>query len=203
MKIFSRAETNTSSDGWVSDGAEFDQPSDGVLVQSVLTGRVVQGGGGGDRQVWVEVQVGGAGQGALRRAARRLLRADEVVVVVMVVMVEVMVAVGVGGVPQGEDVSPAGRQGGLRRGQVGAGAPHRDGLPGQWGQNHRVRVEQRGGCSLEDELGALDALILITLRTHTALISIKQQETLILLQLTAFVPFTIKDLDSLQCVCLY
>lgn len=164
-----RAETNTWSDGGVSDGAEFDQPSDGVLVQSVLTGRVVQSGGGGDRQVWVEVQVGGAGQDALRRAARRLLRADEVVVVVMVVMVEVVVAVGVGGgVPQGEDVSPAGRQRGLGRGQVGAGAPHRDGLPGQRGQNHRVRVEQRGGCSLEDELGALDALILITLRTHTA-----------------------------------
>ena len=137
-------------------------------MQSVLTGGVVQGGGGGDREVWVEVQVGGAGQGALRRATRRLLRADKVVVVVMVVMVEVVVAVGVGGgVPQGEDVSSAGRQGGLGRGQVGAGAPHRGGLPGQRGQNHRVRMQQRGGCSLEDELGALDTLILITLRTDT------------------------------------
>lgn len=134
-------------------------------MQSVLTGGVVQGGGGGDGWVRVEVQVGRAGQGALRRGAGRLLRADEVVVVMMVVMVEVVVAVGVGGgVPQGQDVSPAGRQGWLGWGQVGAGAPQRDGLPWQRGQNHGVTVEQRGGCSLQDKLGALDALILITLR---------------------------------------
>lgn len=112
--------------------------------------------------------MGGAGQGALRRSTRRLLRADEVVVVVvMVVMVEVMVAAGVGGgVPQGEDVSPAGRQGGLGGGQVGAGAPQRGGLPWQRRQHHGVAVDQRGGGGLEDKLGALDALILITLRTR-------------------------------------
>lgn len=147
-----------------SDGAEFNQPSDRVLMKSVLTGGVVQGGGTGHRQVWVEVQVGGAGQGALWRGAGRLLRADEVVVV-MVVMVEVVGAVGVGGgVPQGQDVSSTGRKGGLGWGQVGAGAPQCGGLPRQRGQDHGVTVEQRGGCSLEDKLGALDALILIALR---------------------------------------
>lgn len=111
--------------------------------------------------------MGGAGQGSLRRGARRLLRADKVVVVMMV-MVEVVVAVGVsGGVPQHQDVSPAGGKGGLGGGQVGAGAPQCGGLPGQRSQDDGVTVEQRGGCSLEDELGALDALILIALKTET------------------------------------
>lgn len=111
--------------------------------------------------------MGGAGQGALRRGARRLLRADEVVVV-MVVMVEVVVAVGVsGGVPQHQDISPAGGKRGLGGGQVGAGAPQCGGLPRQRSQDDRVTVQQRGGCSLEDELSALDALILIALRRQT------------------------------------
>lgn len=95
--------------------------------------------------------------------AGRLLRADEVMVVVM--EVEVVVTVGVSrGAPQGQDVSPAGRQGGLGGSQIGAGSPQGGGLAWQRTQNHGVTVEQRGGCCLEHELGALDALILITLR---------------------------------------
>lgn len=107
------------------------------------------------------MQVSGAGQAALRRGAGRLLRADEVVVVVM----EVVVTVGVDScTPQGQDVSPAGRQAGLGGSQVGAGPPQGGGLAWQRSQNHGVTVEQRGGCCLQDKLGALDALILITLR---------------------------------------
>lgn len=77
-------------------------------------------------------------------------------------MVEVVVAVGVGGgVPQDQDVSPTGWQGWLGGGQVGARSPQGGGLPWQMGQNHGVAVEQRRGCCLEDELGALDALVLV------------------------------------------
>lgn len=150
-------------------------------MQSVLPGGVVQGGGGGDRRVGVQVQVGGAWECALRRGARRLLGADEVVVVVMVVMVQVVVAVGVGGgVPQGQDVPAAGRQRGLGGGQVGAGAPQGGGLPPrQRGQDHGVAVEQRGGCSLQDELSALDTLILITLRGNTQSLMCNMQYALI------------------------
>lgn len=110
--------------------------------------------------------VGVAGQGALRRAARRLLGAGEVVLVVLEVMqVKMMVAVGVdGGVPECQDVSGAGRQRRLRRGQVGAGTPWCGGLGRQRGQNDGVAVEQGRGRSLQDELGALDALVLVTLR---------------------------------------
>lgn len=115
--------------------------------------------------MWVEVQVGGGGQGALWCGAGRLLRADEVVVVV--VMVEVVVAVSVGGgVPQGQDVSPTGWKGRLGGGQVGTGTPQCGDFPWQRGKNHRVSVEQGGGCSLEDKLGALNTVILITLRRH-------------------------------------
>lgn len=146
----------------VSDGAELHQASDRVLVQRVLSDGVVQDG----RGRVLQVRVGGAGQGALRRAARRLVWAGEVLVVVMeVVQVEVMVAAGVeGGVPQRQDVGGAGRQGRLRRGQVGAGAGQRGGLGGQRGEDDRVAVETRSGRRLQDELGALNALILVALR---------------------------------------
>lgn len=140
----------------VSHRAQLHQPPDRVFVQRVLTGGVVQDGGGGWVWLGVEVQVGGARQGALRRAAGRLLRAHKVMVVVEV---EVVVAVRVdGGVPQGQNVSAAGRQRRLGGGQVGAGAPQAGGLPWERGQDHR------GGCCLENHLGALETLILITLR---------------------------------------
>lgn len=103
----------------------------------------------------------GAGQAGLWRGAGRLLRADKVMVVVM----EAVVTVGVGSdAPQGQDVPPAGRQAGLGGGQVGAGPHQGGGFPWQRSQNHRVTVEQRRSCCVQDELGALEALILITLR---------------------------------------
>lgn len=130
-------------------------------MQGVLSGRVIQGGGGGDGRV--KMQVGGARQRALRRGAGRLLGADEVAVVVMMVMVvEVAVRVG-GGVPQRHDVATTGRQGRLSGGQVGAGPAQRGGLPRQRCQDDGIAVEQGRRCSLQDELSALDALILITL----------------------------------------
>lgn len=134
-----------------SHRAQLHESSDRVLVQSVLTDGVVDGG---------EVQVGGAWQGPLRCAAGRLLRGDEVVV-----QVEVVVAVGVrGGVAQRQDVSAAGRQRRLGGAQVGAGAAQCSGLPRQRRHDDGVTAEQRRGGNLKDELGALETLVLVTLR---------------------------------------
>lgn len=76
-----------------------------------------------------------------------------------------VVAVGVnGGVSQCQDISTAGRQGWLGGCQVGTRTTQCSGFTGKRGQNNRVAVQQRGGGSLQDKLGALDALILITLK---------------------------------------
>lgn len=113
-------------------------------------------------RVDVVAQVGGAGKGC--RRGGRLLWTDEVL------MVQVMVAVNLR-VPQGHELSSAveagdgGGQRGLRGAKSGTRASQcRLGLEGGTSaQNHGLTVEKRVGGGLQNEFGALNALVLSTL----------------------------------------
>lgn len=129
-------------------------------MQRVLAGRVVELG---RVDVSPVGHVGSAGQSQRHRARGRgsFLRAGKVMVV----------AVGVW-VPQSQHVpctaQPGhGGQGGLAGGQGGTG-DHQGTLPRERGSpstNHDgVAVEQGGGGSLQNEFGALNAVLLVTLR---------------------------------------
>ena len=166
-----------------SHRAEFNQSPDRVLVEGVLTGRVVEA----CRHAVGVAHGAAAGQDPGGRG--HLLRGEEVVVVVVVVVVVEprvlllervsvvvwrvsvdgqhvggLVEVGVGGGRRGLP-GQGQRAAGLPRGEggaagqgaavVGAGGGQDDGL--------HALLEQGAGCRLQNEFGALNALVLVTL----------------------------------------